>query len=266
MKKVLIFGLLVFMSAATISHAADKYWDGGSTNDRWLTAENWNNDALPAVGDRVFFDVAGDILVETGDYLNPRRILQQDSVVGVVTVTFTGGELLNTSYWYMGREIGGEAILNISGDTAITTRDLLLASGNGYAGTINITGGLLNINGTGAGVGAYFGSEPISGVTTLYTGSALVNISGGMLKIATFNTMGSNALIDISDDGKMVLSGDLTSVVDGYIQAGKIISSTGSLVVSTYEESGNTFTLVEVPEPATICLLGFGMFTLIRKK
>jgi hypothetical protein len=241
---------------------ADKFWDGEGVDDSWMTSANWDLDTLPLVGDRVFLDVAGDtILVEAGDSVQPRKIIGPcENAVGTVTMTVEG-ELSNSSYWYMAREAGGTGILNMGG--LVTTRDLIVAPGDGYAGIVNISAGLLDIYGNGSGIGAYFGSDPVAGTTT---GSATVNVLGGTLNIALLNPMGSNALIDIAG-GEMILLGDQISLVDGYAQNDQIVAygGAGILDVSTFEAEGVTYTRV-VPEPSTLCLLALGGFGLLRKR
>ncbi len=258
-----ILTILAVLAICGSLYATDVSWDAGGADDNWLTPENWVGDAVPANGDRVFLDVAdASILIDAGDSVAPRKVIGPcENAAGTVTLTVKG-ELTNTSYWYMGRENGGEGILNVDGGT-IHTRDLIVAPGTGYVGTINIIDGLLDINGSVAGTGAYFSSDPGAGVTS---GTATVNVMGGTLQIALLNELGTNAVINITD-GEMILAGDQVSVVQAYEQAGQIVGDSGSkdLIISTFVSGEDTYTRV-IPEPATIGLLAAGFVGLIRRK
>lgn len=208
----------VFTLCAATAFSADFYWEGGGADADWNTAANWSTDVIPNAGDRVFMDVEGEtILVKAGDFVSPRKIIGPcENSIGTIELVVEG-ELNNDSYWYMGSEVGGEGVLTINGGT-VNTRDLVVAGGNSYSGTVNVNSGLLNIYGNVGGTGAYFGSDPSSGIST---GDARINLVGGILQLALLNSMGSNAIIDISY-GQIILDGDQRSLVNGYVLANKI--------------------------------------------
>jgi hypothetical protein len=217
MKKTILV-ILLFLSVNAF--ATDRYWDGGGTNDNWTTAANWDGDVVPSDGDRVYLDESdGAILVPAGQIVSPTKIMGPcDNVAATVTMTVRG-ELYNSSYWYMGREIGGQGILNVPG--YVKTRDLYVAPGNGYSGTVNVNGGELYIYGDSNSMGTFFGSSYADGVTTSTTGTAIVNVSGGILRITNLHTIGSNAYINITY-GVLLLSGDQTTLIGSYIVSNKI--------------------------------------------
>ncbi|MFI4911141.1 MAG: hypothetical protein ACIAQZ_05685 [Sedimentisphaeraceae bacterium JB056] len=129
--------------------------------------------------------------------------------------------------------------MNINGGTA-TTRDLTVAGGDGYNGTVNVNSGLLYIYGDTTG--AYFGSDPYNGTTT---GTANINICGGTLQIEVLNPMGTNALINITK-GQLLLAGDQVSTVNSYISGSQIVahSGQGSLLVD-YDQTTTGYTTVQ---------------------
>ncbi len=215
-------------SFVSLSFAADYYWDGGGSDDNWITVQNWTGDIIPPPAERVILDGAGQtIIIASGVSVVPRKILGPcENTAGTVTLT-VAGELTNTSYWYMARDTAGVGILNIDGGT-VNTRDLIVAAGDSYTGIVNIDSGLLNINGDTEGVGACFGYDPTAGTTS---GSAQININSGILQVSFLNTMGSNALINISQ-GQMILPGDQQTLIENYINAGQIIGYSGSGVAA----------------------------------
>jgi len=218
MKKIAVsFFCLCLM--ASCGYCADVQWDGGGLDGKWHTASNWSGDSLPQEADRVTLDTSGAVtLIESGDEIAVSKILGPCyNVAATVTLTAAGGVLNNPSYWHIGAKAGGTGILNVQGGTVIT-RDIMLASMNGTNGIVNISNGILEITGEKSGLGAYFGSYPGLGAST---GNASVNLTGGTLKIAYLNPLGTNAVINIAG-GQMLISGDWRNVISGYVQQGKI--------------------------------------------
>ncbi len=218
MKKIAV-SILCMCLIASWCHCADVQWDGGGFDGKWCTAANWSGDCLPQAADRAILDVAGaQIIIEYGDEFAVNKILGPCyNVASTVTLTATGGTLNNPSYWYIGSKAGGTGILNIHGARVIT-RDIILASKDGSSGTINVSSGILEITGSNPGTGAYFGSDPASGINN---GNAVVNLTGGTLKAGYLNALGSNAVINVAG-GQMLIAGDWRTVISGYVQQGRI--------------------------------------------
>jgi hypothetical protein len=211
-KVTFIISLALCFAVVHSAFAADKYWDGGGADDRWLTPENWDNDTLHAPGDRVFLEEdGGTILVETGDFVNPRKILGptwQNEVT--TTLTFTGGSMENTSYWYVGRAAFGTGIVNVVGPTAyVYTRDLNLGD-DGAIGILNMTDGVVEVYGGLDLTGLYIPWEDGE------FSEGYVNLDGGTL-IATRLVMYDGGVIDINDNGLLQLAGDQRTLVNTYI-------------------------------------------------
>ncbi|MEN6384637.1 MAG: right-handed parallel beta-helix repeat-containing protein [Phycisphaerales bacterium] len=216
MKRIII---LTFLAANVF--AADRTWDGGGADDNWTTAANWTGDVVPLSGERVYLDESsGTIIVPTGQTVSPTKIIGPcNTAIGTTTMTING-ELYNSSYWYMGRNISGQGVLNVPG--YVKTRDLFVAPGNGYSGTVNVNGGELWVYGDGNSIGAFFGSNCTDGVNTITTtGTAAINVVSGILRINRLHTIGVNAYINITY-GTMLLSGDKTSLVSSLITSNQI--------------------------------------------
>ena len=103
-----------------------------------------------------------------------------------------------------------------------------------------------------------------------YTGvTGEVYLGGGTITTNVFEMGLGTKLLDITGSGKLVLTGNQTVLVDGYIDNGWIKTNGVALdslgIYSTYNSGSNKTTLV-IPEPATLCLLGIGILGLLRRR
>ncbi|MGA2916673.1 MAG: PEP-CTERM sorting domain-containing protein [Sedimentisphaerales bacterium] len=96
-----------------------------------------------------------------------------------------------------------------------------------------------------------------------------VYLSGGTITANALSMGTGTALLQISDTGMFKILGDLTgsgsilnAPITGYITQGWITALGGTL----QESFDGTYTKLYVPEPATVCLLGLGALSLIRRK
>ncbi|HBG26551.1 MAG: hypothetical protein A2Y10_01140 [Planctomycetes bacterium GWF2_41_51] len=226
--------VLIFLASASCS--ADQYWDGGGSNDLYTNSANWDYDTLPAYEERILLqEPNGLILVQTGNNLTPRKILgpvYNDDVT--TTMTFTGGSLTNTSYWIAAQSNGGKGVINVTGSTCdIYTRDLVLGQ-NGGSALLNISAGLVEVYGTGSGLGLIVPGDSSS--------KAVVKITGGEL-YANQLTMYDGGLINIMGTGVFTMPGDKRSLLNGYISGRKIIAECGGATVQvSYNGAETTLT------------------------
>jgi len=125
--------------------------------------------------------------------------------------------------------IGEENIINMSGGE-FRTGDLEI--GRYGDGTVNLSGGVINLN--------YYGND-------VYTNGLVFDSNGG------------EGLLDITGDGTLNwLGGDFTTEVGAFVLSGDIIASgDGQFVSAVYDSGSNTTVVTAIPEPATLGLLAF---------
>jgi hypothetical protein len=131
-------------------------------------------------------------------------------------------------------------------------------------GTINV--GVTHWTGSAAPYTQDF-SKSIYGAFTLAqsagsTGNAYLN--GGVINADTFAVGAGTGHLYV-DGGSLVLNGNVVTTINSLI--GTVITTdlAGGSVLATYNAGTGKTTISEIPEPATVCLLGLGAMALLRK-
>ena len=265
MRRLLI--LLLVLGAASMASAITDSWVSGGTDD-WGTGTNWSlghvpyNGALNATGyadplneeAKITCASGAGPVIEVGDVVSAYRVFV--AATGNGELTINGGTLLTNGYMTSSYTAGYNAVVNmLSGNVQIG----FTGGTNGhwylgrYGATIfNMSGGNFTIM-NDLNLGQYA------------SGSGTINLSGGTLTATTLKKTGT-AKINITGSGKLVFIGDKTAIVKTWSDSGWLKSGTADfLTVGTATFDGVKTTLV-VPEPATLCLLGIGALSLIRRK
>jgi hypothetical protein len=199
---------------SSISNAADVHWKGGSGNNLWTTPGNWEFNKVPAVGDNVFVNMPeakapNGPLIQDGMDLKINGLSCE--VAGEPTMTMTGGTLEITDYIWWGDDNNSHGIFNMSGGTITVGNEFELGWGGG-TGTWTMTGG-----------------EITCGELIIPTGSGAAGelfLHGGTVNVGSQGLeMTDVGMIDVGD-GTLVLDGDVTATVQGYIDSG-VISADG---------------------------------------
>ena len=182
------------------------------------------------------------------------------------TITFLNGNTGdNDSLWF--GNSNGPGTANVTGGTIITQNGLLLDRDGTTSGTVNISSGLFNVEGT---TGTTFGKK------------ATINLSGGTFEESASNTLGfttangagvtSYINFTLNSTGVLSLFDATTSYLTALVTSGDIFSNgvqdknLGDFAIAG-NDSGNpgqgTLELATVPEPSTWALLAGGSVVLV---
>jgi hypothetical protein len=187
-------------------------------------------------------NVAGNLAVGGDFYMT-------DCNYGATTVNQTGGDVTVSGQLRLPRAYNG--VYNIYAGSLTAGAIRMPRRGYNYDG-----GTVFAVTQAQGGVGDMTTSD--SSTPMAYAKSEL-NIFGGTVTTGDFASSVSDPFwtVKVRGDGKMVLLGDVLADVQNWISQGHI-SGSASLV------EGNT--VIVVPEPATMLMLGLGALGLIRRK
>jgi len=220
MTKFFLAVFVLVFSLVGIATANRTWDDGGDPNELWSCPTNWSGDMVPGSGD----------IVTVGPK-NPPWNVTIDSTISAdfydlrqrwSTINMTGGTLDASSShgwmligWGNGDPIG-PAVLNLSGGT-INAEHMRI--GDHRQGTVNMTGGTINIAGQ-------------LKICFFDTATGHLQLDGGTVNCGSFSMKTSGvATMDIAA-GTMVVDGDETTTIQGYITSGYITSYGGNGTVS----------------------------------
>lgn len=290
MKKLLILLLLLGVASSALADTVD-WWDlytpapGQTSRDRdWFNPANWvwgGNTSpppgVPTVTSEVRmhrslgapYDLTA--IIATGSPFDSSG----NAFASVINIGGTGasagglplGQLtINSGSLTVGNglRVGGSSSSKRSGELyvngGIINAPSYLAVGygpsaGGTSGWMYMTDGTINAG--------QFDIGRVAGTTSGVNGYAY--ISGGTIYATDFRMKpaggAGTVLLDITGSGKVIIDGDKTVAVGQYQDDGWISPE----VLYDYDISNPGKTTL-FPEPATICLLGIGALSLIRRK
>jgi hypothetical protein len=293
MRKLLILLLLLGVTGSAL---ATTDWSYITTNRDWFNPDNWDDSSatqpvpqpIPTATTEVRTHAsyacpyAYSAIIAAGSPYNPLELPAVASVINIggnaqsYSAQLPRGQLtINSGVLTVGNgiRVGGSSSSIRSGELyvnggIINASTTYLAVGYGHATNGGTTGWMYMTNGT-VNVNE-FDIIRVPGVTTPVNGYAYISggtINANDLRIKPFGGAGT-ALLDISGSGKIIITdptGAIATKIYGYIDNGWIKTNGVPWVLYDNVSWDGTKTTI-IPEPATLCLLGLGALSLIRRK
>ena len=228
-KRYVCLIFVVMMGVTGIASAAVNNWTpvGGSTN--WNVAGNWSLGNIPntTTDEAKISGAAGTgPVVGSSTTVSAYRIFVGSSVYGELTIN--GGTLTTTGYMTSAYVAADAAVITMSSGT-VQIGSTGGSNGHLYLGRygsaiLNISGGTFTI------------------VNNLYigqyaSGSGTINLSGGTLTANNLLNTGTMS-IDITA-GTLIINGDVTSTINGYVTGGQITAYGGAGTVNVSYNTPN---------------------------
>jgi uncharacterized protein YjdB len=224
--------------AVTITLPPTTVWNPAANNPSdglWTTAANWTN-GLPHNISKVVFNVPDAIdCIVNAQVGGAIQLVQGDGGPGGVLHIQNGGVVntMTTGWSAIGWNRPAKLIVD-EGGVINFGQHMWIAHNAGADNTeIYLNGGIINI-------GSQFGMDWTGGgsVSTLYLNGGLLNLTN----IHPTTSIGANSKI-IIDGGLMQIKNDHATVMQAYVDAGKIVGKGGSEIVILVEEiDGVTYT------------------------
>ena len=239
---------LVLLLAFAGSASADSWWDGITSSD-WFEASNWTasdwgaDNPEEVANSKIVIRQHGSFDPIVEGTTTPGRFVDI-SWGGNLTIN-SGGHVRSNNFLFMGRQADGV------GDNLLTINE-----GGKF------TGGLTN-DGAGARVayhqagmhiiqmnGGEF-SVPATMQLSIDPGSkGHIQLDGGLMSVGGLD-IGAEGSIDLNG-GTLIVTGDATAVIDGYVAAGKITSGNNAVAAIRMDYDGTNPGKTTVLSAATV--------------
>ncbi len=213
-KKVIhLISLVLLVSPA--GRAATIHWTGLGGDKLWSNRANWELSRIPTLGDEAYIDVPpakapGGPVIRDG--IDAKALGLGCEVAGEPNMAMTGGTLEITDWVWWGDGAGCHGTFHMSGGTITVASEFELGWGGG-TGTWFMTGGTITarelIIPTGSGAAGQ-----------LYLHGGTFNVGSDGLEMQTVGFM------DVGG-GTLIIEGDWTGRINGYIAAGLITAHDG---------------------------------------
>ena len=259
-----ILCLLLVLCVPTLALADRAAWMGGISTD-FLDDANWE-DGAPQPGD-------GTKITDAHFSPPPNQPLLQNGSATAAWFEVTHGAELT---------IGTNGSLTITGNSDSSS----MSQAAGTTGTLNLVdnGNLhtqsmyaawegnatINMSGTSTWLSdgdfqpftlGHWDDSNRPGVATMtMSDDSMLTVASGDFRIrGTHGCCTTKSFLTLNDNAKVVLGGDRSGKIQGYIDGGVLLNS-------QYMYDGTNTIITAIPEPSTMLLLGLGVLALIRRK
>jgi hypothetical protein len=208
--------LIVLMGLGSVTGAATLHWTAGGADRLWSNPDNWEGKKVPTRADEAYVDVPaatapnGPVI---RDGIDAKVLGLACEVAGEATMTMTGGTLEVADWIWWGDGANCHGTFTMSGGTITVVNEHELGWGQG-SGTWTMTGGSVT-----AGRLVIPTATGAAGQLYLHGGTYTVG-TGGL-------SMTPTGLIDIQEEGTLLLQGNKMSEIRGLIDSGRITAYAG---------------------------------------
>ena len=238
--KALLLSMSVYLFVGIpVAFGADKDWNNAGVDRLWRNGANWSG-GTPTSADKAAvrnnYSVSGPI-IDSLTTAVANVVVVGDWSSTADSVKMTGGSLSTTGWLILGYGASNNGTLTFSNGTASVGGDMWV--GFNGTGTLTMTDGSLKIA-SKLGIAQNAGS----------TGK--VFLDGGTINAGSFN-MTSGGTLDISG-GMLIVNGNVTSAVEGYVAALQIKAYGGTGTVHYNYNVTNAGKTTIWAEPAPVIL------------
>jgi hypothetical protein len=229
LRRKLIF-LVLLLSLVGDASAATRWFYPSASSGIWNDADNWTG-GLPTIADTANLNRAGKTCLVDANHTGGSAAVcsalwlpsYMEDGPGTCYLNMTGGTITVGNNFEMGRWASRDDVgeLNLSGGTINIGGELHVGARNagdpngGGDGTINMTGGLIDVSGlmqvpksTGGG------------------STGTINLDGGVIEVNSI-FMDSNGLLDINE-GTLIIDGNVVNTINSYVSSGWITAYNGN--------------------------------------
>jgi hypothetical protein len=210
-KNMCLISVILLLGIVGNALAVDTDWTNGGGDRQWDNASNWSA-GIPTAADKAAIRNSGPgPIIDSGTSAVALQCVLSDWSSSGDTLDITGGSFTTGAWFIIGYQAANNGTFNVSGGTTSVSTDFFV--GFMGIGNVNMTGGSITVTDT-------FGIAQSGG-------SGNVQLDGGTISSGAFS-MNSSASMDMTGTGTLIVNGDVTSTINGYIASGWLTAYGGA--------------------------------------